>query len=97
MIRRLLFVICATPAIAQATEMMDYNRAWMLWNEGRRAEAIEAAKAIIASDPKYYRAYNLIGEVSVEDRTPEAARADFRELARADAANPWPFYGLGQA
>ena len=95
MIRRLLFVIFAAPGIMQATEMMDYNRAWMLWNDGRRVEAIEAAKAIIASDPAYYRAYSLIARASVEERHPEMAQAYFRGLARNDASNPWPFYGLG--
>jgi tetratricopeptide (TPR) repeat protein len=96
MIRRLLFVILALPAMLLGTGIAEYNRAWMLWNDGRRAEAIEAAKAIIASDPTYYRAYNLIAEVAVEERESEMARAYFRELARADAANPWSFYGLGR-
>jgi CHAT domain-containing protein len=96
MIRRLLLVILTTPAVVLGTGMADYNRAWMLWNDGRRTEAIEAAKAIIASDPAYYRAYNLIAEASADERHPEAARAYFRGLARADGSNPWPFYGLGR-
>ena len=50
MIQRLVFTIWAFPAILFCNTMADYNRAWMLWNEGRDAEAVEAAKAIIAAD-----------------------------------------------
>ena len=92
----LLLLLAGLPALAGEVTIDNYNRAWLLMNDGHRTEAIEAAKAIIAADPTFHRAYHLIAEAENEDRHPEAAALYFRERAAADPLNPWPYYGLAR-
>ena len=96
MIRLLSFILLALNLLAEAPHLAEYNRAWLLRNNGHYSEAIAAAKTIIAEDPIYYRAYALIARASIEASAPEDAQTFFEGLATVDRANPWPYYALGR-
>ncbi len=92
---RLVLALLFGALFVRAGNLQEYNRAWLLLGQGRHAEAIDAAKAIITKNAGFFRAYRLIATASVEAHTPAASESYFRELSKSDTSNPWPYYGLG--
>ena len=76
--------------------MEAYNRAWAL--SGRtttRGQAIEQLRAIIETNPRFWRAYKTLAHAYVVAGQTGQGEAYFQKLIAQDPTNPYPNFGLG--
>jgi spermidine synthase len=87
----------ADALVAQYPQRDDsrYYEATALILRGRAAEAAEAARRILADNPRYTKAQNLLGAACASAGRRDCARAAFEASIRLDPREPSSYVNLG--
>src|SRR5262245_14121452 len=76
--------------------MEAYSRAWALNGQTTtRGQAIERLKAIMETNPQFWRAYKTLAHAYVVANQVRRGEGYFRNLVTQDQANGYPHFALG--